>query len=446
MRIIFLPAGPAAANIDANLLPLGVLVEEYLRLAPHEEGRIRAELLVRRLAQVGADETVTVANAPNADYVRYANNHLFVVAPDTNFKLVPYNPPPATPHANPVEHAEVIAMAMRLAHSDAQKPSFFGMHPISLERKHLDELNPDEYFVSPKIDGVRVMLLTLYNRLWVLTRCMDVFPGQEIAGFDRMLFDCEYSPEANVYYVYDCICAPHAKYVGHLPLVERMREVEPLGEALSKLFRPQKFQPWGDMRELWDERGERSCKVDGLIFTPRTAPYRLGINYKLYKWKPAEFNTVDLQYRRGQLHCRGKGFTAMGTAVNPGRDGAIYECAPVDTGRYRLIKERPDKPHPNLDWIVYNVLQCAHENLQIEDLLNRQKAGPGPVPKRPSRKPGAAERSARTGAGAARSVPPTLLRQSVASLPADAPGPTAQTLAAQAAALLSSLGAPPPLK
>ncbi len=443
MRIIFSQQG----TIDANRLPISVLVEEFLKLAPHEEGRIRAELLAHKLAQVGADETVTVANAPNADYVRFANNNLFTVAPDTNFRLVPYTPPAATPHATAVERAEVIAMTMRLAHSDAQKPSFFGMHPISLEKKHLDELDPAEYLVSPKIDGVRVMILVLYSRLWVLTRCMDVFPGAEIAGFDRMLFDCEYSPEANVYYVYDCISAPHARYVGHLPITERMREVEPLGFALHRLFRPQKFLPWQDLGELWDERTERTCKIDGLIFTPRNAPYRLGINYKLYKWKPADANTVDLQYRRGQLHCRGKGFTVMGTAINAGgREGAIYECRPIDTGRFCLVKERPDKPHPNLDWIVYNVLQCAKENLQIEDLLSRRTAAPSPVPKRPFRKPGAGASSAKTGADAARTVPQTLLRRSAAPPPTGASAPTPQPPGAQASVLLASLGVPPPLK
>ena len=48
-------------------------------------------------------------------------------------------------------------------------------------------------------------------------------------------------------------------------------------------------------KKLWDTRKENNFESDGLIFTPILEHYqkRGGSWFSLFKWKPAELNSID---------------------------------------------------------------------------------------------------------------------------------------------------------
>ena len=285
-------------------------------------------------------------------------------------------------YALPLDAAVVVQMTLRLAQSPRLKRNFCGSYPVSIERNHLEALTRFPYMVSLKIDGIRMFALTWRNRVWFVNRKMDVFEGPACLAEDETLLDCEYVPQLNRFCVCDCI-AVRGEYVGNYPLLERLQKASAVGKKLNSFFRPQEFVPLEQLRNLWKKGQEtqRHIPQDGLVFTPAKLPYRLGIDYKLFKWKEAHRNTIDILLRivPGRVplvFCRQAKIgepVHIGRVVNnlytdePLKTETIYECRCVGEAQWEIVNPRPDKLHPNLDWVVNNVLNSIKQKITLEE-------------------------------------------------------------------------------
>jgi hypothetical protein len=160
--------------------------------------------------------------------------------------------------------------------------------------------------------------------------------------------------------------------------MQRLAYADQFGKTMRRYFRPQKFVAFAALRYLWAEKPARSCTIDGIVFTPSLLPYRLGIDYKMYKWKQDIDNTADLLLKEdNRLYCRSKrcGLECIGSVRNSNvtelRENIVYECRAVASRRYEwdVVKARHDKPHPNLDWVVENVLNSIKSAISVEELI-----------------------------------------------------------------------------
>jgi hypothetical protein len=277
--------------------------------------------------------------------------------------------------ATPLNRMEIIQKMLHAAHSQRLKANFFGSHPVSLERHHLPLLKSYRYNVSPKIDGTRALLWVDYGRLWVFNRKLELYEGPEIhPDFNCTLLDSEYYAPNKCFYICDCLSTPSA-YLCNSGFAMRFEAANRLGRHRPDLFRPQYFTPAKNVAEVWDQRERHSYRIDGLVFTPQDTPYCLGIDTKLFKWKETRLNTVDLQLKRGSLFCRVSG-NPSGRCVGVPEptalaleENAIYECLYVAPQRWSLVKQRSDKLHANIEWVVTNILNSAAANITVADLV-----------------------------------------------------------------------------
>lgn len=291
--------------------------------------------------------------------------------------------------------ARVVMITIQLAESTRTKHTFCGTHPVSLHRKHLEDLKQYPYHVSLKADGVRFFCLVWRGFLWFINRRLEVmrsdFLDNRLDGLEYTLVDGEFVLP-NMFLVLDGI-SDRGCNIMHHPLVERMNRTTPLGKIMCQgpqvRFAPQEYVDKSRLSELNAKAPDRPFKLDGLVFTPSQRPYILGINRTLFKWKPPEQNTVDLVYQKvngeGVLFVRERGgeyklrewaYVHCEAMLPEGlKDGDIVECVPdpayhpAGMGIREIVKIRYDKRFPNLDWVANDVLQSLQEPVSFDDLL-----------------------------------------------------------------------------
>lgn len=331
--------------------------------------------------------------------------------------------------AGPIDSACIFQKCVRLAGSTRPRRQFFGTHPISCTRTKLPRVRRFPYLVARKATGVRFMCFVCNGRLWFLSRALDVYVSKPISGlepFENSLLDGELIgvEEASYYVVLDCLAFCGVNCMRE-PILDRLRRSVPLGQHLYHgpiFFRPQEYVDRGQLHGLL--RHTYPWETDGVILQPAKLPYRLGIDYNLFKWKPLDKNTADLYYcaadsglyvrasppdpkdtntpqpvnlravPRIQSIADGKTelvkFGRLLPAFTPEwvRDGMILECGALDAQRVttpeaaaeladweenELVwvpqQHRADKPHPNVDWVAQSVVQSILDNITEAELL-----------------------------------------------------------------------------
>lgn len=344
----------------------------------------------------------------------------WVADQSAQMQRLPIPPPPAPQRmsailtkADAVQSAEVVQRMLQLANATRSKRHFPGAQPVSLLREHLPRLHRYPYMVSLKADGERWFCVVHESSLWFVTRSLQVFRSVYRPALEQhngTLLDGEYVAARSLFLVLDCL-AVQGRNVCLQPLMERLELSVPLGQLFADGSQPLWFRPqeYVDVRtrfsELLQKSAQRPFALDGLVFTPAKLPYRLGIDFNMFKWKPAAENTVDLLFLRGSLFCRqtrrSSGTTsaavvaedevdyaadsaprshlaAIGSlaekcVVSPGSPTMVLECSLVggetpENYVWRPRRLRPDKRGPNLDWIVESIVQSIRENITLEEL------------------------------------------------------------------------------
>jgi hypothetical protein len=164
-----------------------------------------------------------------------------------------------------------------------------------------------------------------------------------------------------------------------LPLTERLRKAQKMCSVILKTVgnpwvKVKPMYPLGEIQRVFDTL---SPENDGLIFTPIEEPVRMGTHETLFKWKPREHITIDFLCDVDAtvdgapvmgLFIQGPTYITTLTGLTAGGDptrfkGKIVECGYGECGWY-IIKERPDKTHPNNRRTYERTLVNIRENIQ----------------------------------------------------------------------------------
>jgi len=180
------------------------------------------------------------------------------------------------------------------------KPHMFpAPQPISVERRHFGQLNSHPYVVSPKADGERFLLVVLGDRSVLINRAFeetDIKFRFKKNAFEGTILDVE--KIGNRILVFDAYQV-NGEIIKDNGLDERLERANALVKSILKTSKdPLKIE----MKPVFERNDiEQAMKTnfgyetDGLIFTPKDEPARVGTHETMFKWKPLEKNTVDFQ-------------------------------------------------------------------------------------------------------------------------------------------------------
>jgi len=180
------------------------------------------------------------------------------------------------------------------------KPHMFpAPSPISVERRHFGQLNGHPYVVSPKADGERFLLVTLGDRSVLINRAFeetDIKFRFKKNAFEGTILDVE--KIGNRILVFDAYQV-NGEIIKDRGLDERLERATSLVKSVLKTSKdPLKIEmkPVFERDELEKAmKTDFGYETDGLIFTPKDEPARVGTHETMFKWKPLEKNTVDFQ-------------------------------------------------------------------------------------------------------------------------------------------------------
>ena len=109
-------------------------------------------------------------------------------------------------------------------------------------------------------------------------------------------------------------------------------------------------------------------KTDGLVFTPNS---RTG---EIYKWKPVDMLTIDLQllnrklvYDRAEIEYKGN--YNLDEFDEDVKDGSVHEFLIQSDGSLTYVKPRPDRLYPNNYETVRSMMSLARSPITEQDLL-----------------------------------------------------------------------------
>lgn len=207
---------------------------------------------------------------------------------------------------------------------------FYGGQPISMMSdslmsivKRVPETNEFVYNVTPKLDGVRFLMLVhpLVGMVFI-DRNLTFF---ELKNYDQpmnieyvTLADGEYYEQTDTFFIFDVLIDRNERAADYI-FDERYQRIKSfdtsqLGPLPIRIVYKYYFDLGGfdaSVKDLYaficelfdsvykDERGGFTrMEYDGLIFTPRFTKYIIGDNWKypnniLFKWKPSEHQTID---------------------------------------------------------------------------------------------------------------------------------------------------------
>lgn len=336
--------------------------------------------------------------------------------------------------------------------------SFPGAQPVSFSSRHLEELQREDYYVCEKTDGIRCLLYFAGNDSeqnpeihYLIDRKNDYyyvqglhFPMPDDPTFrkfhENTLVDGELvndtfgnGEQQLKYLVFDCLV------LDGLNLMERSLDkrlayfkekvLQPYNSMYKKYPQEKQYRPFAvedkstqfsyGIEMMFREiipRVKRIHGNDGLIFTCRSTPYRIGTDEHILKWKPPTENTVDFrmrlefpllepdsddeadgivapypdydsiplchlfvvvsanEYRHfGVMYVNPTEWEDL-KALNVPLDDTIVECYKDEHGRWRFHRIRDDKADANHVSTVDKVIQSIEDRVTEEDLIHAAPA------------------------------------------------------------------------
>lgn len=269
-------------------------------------------------------------------------------------------------------------------HWDSEDRNRFpGPQPISIERRHFGCLRSKPYYVCEKNDGVRNMLVCFehqgkkmclfVNRAFEARLTTLTVPRETILDGEMM---------EGLFLVYDAVLI-RGQNMMSANLTDRLAKASELVKTIIGPIkvRVKKMYPFDQVDRVLKEMSPES---DGLIFTPVNEPVRMGTHETLFKWKPRKHITIDFLVMvddhvdgspMASLWIQGpKYICPLGRSRAQGKDpcsfdGRIVECAYGECGWY-IVRERPDKSHPNNKRTYERTLVNLHEDIQAEEFVS----------------------------------------------------------------------------
>ena len=236
--------------------------------------------------------------------------------------------------------------------------------PFCIDRKHFQKprtmtvdvlyqisKNPEEWMVTPKVDGVRRFLLIFNGRVYSVGTAKDVAFLGETVNHDPCVLDCEFA--RGTYHAFD-MPVLHGEYCGSMNFDDRLSEMDAVISHLGDRFtldvsaKPyESFSSFDGLAALYDVFSERQ-DIDGLIFYRKAGGYMQAVP----KWKV--HSTVDLSVTEdGRLMTCDRHEVELRHTGLPENSFGVWEFA-LDRGSDCLVakRPRPDKPQANSAHIV----------------------------------------------------------------------------------------------
>lgn len=198
---------------------------------------------------------------------------------------------------------------------------FIGAEVVSLEMSDVYKLNLDnpKYTLTDKADGERYMLFINDNKLFLITKKRIIPTGMIIENYNKSLFDGELIKISNHkdiyrYLIFDCLFITGID-IRKEKLLDRyekiksfVQQIEPQMHKLStipftidyKIYKipiSEKESIYELSKNLWNKRDTLDYNLDGMIYTPNVDYFKYSTTNKIYKWKPAEYMSIDFNVK-----------------------------------------------------------------------------------------------------------------------------------------------------
>ncbi|KAJ5662656.1 mRNA capping enzyme catalytic domain-containing protein [Penicillium macrosclerotiorum] len=332
--------------------------------------------------------------------------------------------------------------------------NFPGAQPVSFSAKHLEELQREDYYVCEKTDGIRCLLyfargdpgagqpeihylIDRKNEYRFVAGLHFPLPDDEtFQGFhvdtlvDGELVNDTYEDGTQQlkYLVFDCLVLDGQNLM-HRTLDKRLayfkeKVLKPYNNLYRMFPEEKQYRPFVvedkstqvsyGIEMMFREIIPHVKKIhgnDGLIFTCRSTPYKIGTDEHILKWKPPADNTIDFRMRLefpllepdtddeaegvsepypdydalpichlfvllnsneyqpfGEMYITPTEWEDL-KAMRIPLDDSIVECYKDEQSRWRFYRFRDDKMDANHITTVEKVLESIDDRVTEEDLI-----------------------------------------------------------------------------
>ena len=256
---------------------------------------------------------------------------------------------------------------------------FPGPQPVSIERRHFSLLKRQPYFVCEKTDGVRHLLASTEEGVFLVNRAFVIEPVKIRVPKDTLLDGELVKTKAgkSLFVVHDAVRVKGETLTSQ-PLNYRLDAARKVIKGIIKTaqapfeIRVKTMYLWGS--EQLPPLDSFEYETDGLVLTPINEPIRMGTHETMFKWKPKERITIDFQLRNGcELWVQDRGVPYKEADLHTRNqrtdlpDGTIVECGYGDLGFF-VEKVRTDKTHANNRRTYFRTMVNLREDIQVGEL------------------------------------------------------------------------------
>ena len=257
---------------------------------------------------------------------------------------------------------------------------FPGPQPVSIERRHFPLLKRQPYFVCEKTDGVRHLLASTEEGVFLVNRAFVIEPVKIRIPKDTLLDGELVKTKAgkSLFVVHDAVRVKGENLTSQ-PLNYRLDAARKVIKGIIKTaqapfeIRVKTMYLWGS--EAVPALDTYEYETDGLVLTPINEPIRMGTHETMFKWKPKERITIDFELRNGlELWVQDRGVPYKEAELHTRNrrpdlpDGAIVECGYGDLGFF-VEKVRTDKTHANNRRTYFRTMVNLREDIQVGELI-----------------------------------------------------------------------------
>jgi len=261
--------------------------------------------------------------------------------------------------------------------SSDRPPRFPGPQPVSIERRHFPLLTQQPYFVCEKTDGVRYLLASTEDGVFLVNRAFATSKVQGVRIPKDTLLDGELVKTRAgkaLFLVFDAVCVK-GEDLKSLPLDMRLEKARGVTKGIIKTASASFEVRVKTMVPLGSPIQDCDYETDGLVFTPVREPIRTGTHETLFKWKPHERITVDFELKLGtDLYVQDRGIPYKEASLHLQNrrpdlpDGTIVECGYGDLGWF-VEKVRTDKTYANNRRTYFRTCVNLRERIQLSEFM-----------------------------------------------------------------------------
>ena len=259
---------------------------------------------------------------------------------------------------------------------------FPGPQPVSIERRHFPLLKKQPYLVCEKTDGVRHLLASYAEGVFLVNRAF-VFEKVGVRVPKDTLLDGELVSSKTgkkLFMIYDAVRVK-GEDVSQKPLTERLEAARKVIKAIIKTanapfeIRIKTMWPLGAPTPDLDSF---EYETDGLVFTPVNEPIQTGTHETMFKWKPRDRITIDFCLQNGEelfVQDRGVPYKEASLHLDNRRldlpNGTIVECGYGNLGWF-VEKVRTDKTYANNRRTYFRTLVNLREAIELAEFSSNE--------------------------------------------------------------------------